>query len=311
MLPKPNTLDTTLNLTGFAQFLTEQDRSPTTIRGYIGDVRLFARWFAQLKGNLPALREWSSADVRQYRQTLSDAGAKPQTINRKLAAVAAYGHWAVQKGLLENNPAESIRSIESVPLAPKWLDKKQRAALVRAIENDLKLARQRYPRLWLLRLRDAAIVTLMLNTGLRVGEVCALKLDDVQISERKATLQIRSGKGRKQRSIPINASARAFLVEWLKHHPGGQDAWFFVGQRGEPLLPRSVQRAVKRYADDAELDEVTPHTLRHTFAKTLIDEGVELEKIAALLGHSNLNTTRIYTVPGEDDLNDAVRKLDE
>ena len=130
----------------FAGYLTEQDRSPVTIRGYISDIRIYAAWSASIKGELFQLQSWAASDVRAYRQFLSEAGARPHTINRKLAALVTYGHWAVQTSKLALNPALNTRNVESVPLAPKWLDKRQRAALVRAVENDLRLARQRYPR---------------------------------------------------------------------------------------------------------------------------------------------------------------------
>ncbi len=84
-----------------------------------------------------------------------------------------------------------------------------------------------------------------------------------------------------------------------------------LGQRNEGVQSKTIQRAVQRFAKKAELKNVTPHTLRHSFAKALIDAGVSLEKVATLLGHSNLNTTRIYTTPGEEDLEDAVGKIEE
>jgi site-specific recombinase XerD len=86
-----------------------------------------------------------------------------------LAALVSFGSWAVQSGAIEINPALHIRSVASAPLSPKWLDKREKSALLRAMEKDLALARKRYPRLWVLRLRDAVMVTTLLNTGLRVG----------------------------------------------------------------------------------------------------------------------------------------------
>jgi len=85
----------------------------------------------------------------------------------------------------------------------------------------------------------------------------------------------------------------------------------FLGQRNEGVQSKTIQRAVQRFSKKAGLKNVTPHTLRHSFAKALIDAGVSLEKVATLLGHSNLNTTRIYTTPGEEDLEDAVGKIED
>lgn len=289
----------------FQDYLTQQDRSPATVRGYITDLTVFSRW---LKRDLSTLKP---ADVREYRAHLQKNGAAAQTVNRKLAAIAAFGSWAVQVGVLSANPAIHIRSVETVPLAPKWLDKKQRSAFTLAMRDNLQKAKLRYPRLWLLRLRDAAVITLLLHTGLRVSEAANLRLADLLLSERKAALTVQAGKGGKQRQVPINSEARRLLEEWLSVRPEVGSEMLFIGQRGEPMQVRSVQLGVARVADLAGLQEVTPHTLRHTFAKSLLDNGVSLEKVAALLGHESLDTTRLYVTPGEKDLQEAVAGLVE
>jgi integrase/recombinase XerC len=247
--------------------------------------------------------------VREYRASLLNAGTAATTVNRKLAALAAFGSWAAQTGVVSNNPALNIKSVGLAPQAPKWLDKKQRANLIQAARDDLQKARLRYPRLWLLRLRDAAAVTLLLHTGLRVSELAHLKLGDLLLTERKSTLTVRAGKGTKQRVIPINRDARQMLEQWLAVRPPIAADTLFAGQRGEPMSTRSAQLAVSRLAEQAGLPDVTPHTLRHSFAKSLIDNGVTLEKVATLLGHESLDTTRLYVTPGEKDLEDAVAGL--
>ena len=295
--------------TRFEQHLQMRDYSPTSIKGYWGDVRHFSRWYEHHTEQSFSLERMDVGDIQAYRQSMLSRGLKPNTINRRLAALAIFGSWAVEVGHLPQNPALHIRSLDSVSLAPKWLDKKQRAALLRAAKDDLALAKKRYPRLWLMRLRDTAIVILLTYTGLRVHEVCKLTMDDVEISPRKGHVTV-NGKGFKQRTIPLSKPPRDILQEWIKHRPPSDCDHFFLTMQGGPMRSRSVQRAIKRIANAAGLDEaVTPHTLRHTFAKSLIDEGVSLEKVAKLLGHSNLNTTRVYVTPSEQDLEEAVAKL--
>jgi integrase/recombinase XerD len=97
----------------------------------------------------------------------------------------------------------------------------------------------------------------------------------------------------------------------LRVRPDGVGEELFLGQRDEGIQSKTIQRAVQRFAGEAGLENVTPHVLRHSFAKALIDSGVTLEKVATLLGHSNLNTTRIYTTPGERDLEEAVKTLED
>jgi site-specific recombinase XerD len=290
-------------LTQFSEYLVSLDRSPATVRGYITDLTVFARW---LERDLATLEP---VDVREYRSVLLKKGAAAQTVNRKLAAIAAFGSWAVLNGVLASNPALNIRSVETLALAPKWLDKKERNALLQAIRDDLQKSRIRYPRLWVLRLRDAVVVTLLLHTGLRVSEVANLRVCDIFLSERKAALTVRAGKGGKQRQVPINSEARRLLDEWFSVRPDSGSEMLFIGQRGEAMQTRSVQIAVARYAKLAGLRGVTPHVCRHTFAKALLDNGVTLEKVAALLGHESLDTTRIYVTPGERDLEEAVAGL--
>jgi integrase/recombinase XerC len=169
---------------------------------------------------------------------------------------------------------------------------------------------RRYPRLRLMFLRDAAIVKLILFAGLRVGEIIHLRLSDIVLDERKGSVIVREGKGTKRREIPLNAKARKAFLDYLRMRPEVERYELFLGQRNEGVQSKTVQRAVQRFANRAELKNVTPHTLRHSFAKALIDAGVSLEKVAILLGHSNLNTTRIYTTPGEEDLENAVEMID-
>jgi integrase/recombinase XerC len=296
-------------LTRFEQHLQMRDYSPTSIKGYWGDVRHFSRWYEQHTEQSFSLEMMEVGDIQAYRQSMLSSGLKPNTINRRLAALAIFGSWAVEVGHLPQNPALHIRSLDSVSLAPKWLDKNQRAALLRAAKDNLALAQKRYPCLWLLRLRDTVLVIVLLYTGLRVHEVCQLRVDDVEISSRKGQVTV-TGKGFKQRTIPLSKPAREALAEWLKVRPPANQEELFTNQRGGALQPRSVQRAIHRLAENAGLDAtVTPHTPRHTFAKSLIDEGVSLEKVAKLLGHSNLNTTRVYVTPSEQDLEEAVGKL--
>jgi len=302
-----------LHLDEFQAYLLAEDRSPVTITGYLGDVRLFAQWYEVHYREVLTPDGLTTEAVRGYKQHLLDQAAKPKTINRRLAALAAYAHWLEQAGYVRNvrNPVQGVKAVKETALAPKWLDKKQRAALLRAIDKEVDDAVRRYPRLRLMYLRDAAIVKLILFTGLRVGEIIQLRMSDVVLDERKGNVIVREGKGTKRREIPLNSKARKAILDYLRVRPDVESESLLLGQRNEAIKSKTVQRSVIRFTEPIGLREVTPHTLRHTFAKSLIDSGVSLEKVATLLGHSNLNTTRIYTTPGEKDLEDAVNTLEE
>lgn len=302
----------TLHLDEFQAYLLAEDRSLVTITGYLGDVRLFAKWHEEYLGEALTPDALTNEAVRGYKQHLLDQAAKPKTINRRLAALATYAHFLEQIGYVTNarNPVQGVKAVKETVLAPKWLEKKQRSALLRAVDKEVEIAMRRYPRLRLMYLRDAAIVKLILFTGLRVGEIIHLRLSDVVLDDRKGSVVVREGKGTKRREIPLNAKARKSLLDYLQMRPDVESNMLFLGQRNEGVQSKTIQRAVQRYAKKAGLKNATPHILRHSFAKALIDAGVSLEKVATLLGHSNLNTTRIYTTPSLEELNDAIEKLD-
>lgn len=290
----------------FTHHLLSQGRAERTINAYESDLRQFAVWFEQFNKRPLTLKELTATDVREYRTALLRRKCAPATINRVLAALRTLGSWAVDTGALSINPVGNIRGVETPVLAPKWLDRRAQTALLRELEREVNAVRTDVAR-WQA-LRDKALVVLLLQAGLRVSEACSLALCDVALSERKGRLVVREGKGLKQRTIPLNGEARRALSEWLAARPNWSHQSLFGSQRGEALQPRAVQRMLADYGRRAGV-EVTPHALRHSFAKNLIDAGVSMEKVAALLGHANLNTTRIYTTPGVTDLEAAVENV--
>jgi integrase/recombinase XerC len=297
-------------LTNFQKHLNDQDLSPLTIKGYLSDLNHFASWFEQTNGETLTVQRITPTDVKEYKHfLLGPQRRKAGTVNRRLASIAALCKWARQTGQITSDPTENIKGVAGVACGPKWLDKHEQHRLLRAVENDLQLAKQKYPKRWVTRRRDASIVLFLLHTGLRLSEAIALQMDDIQLSERKGSVLIQNGKGNKQRSVPLNSDARKALQEWLDVRPASEHLWMTVEGEHEVLSGRTVQRILQRYAKAAELDVLTPHVCRHTFAKNLVENEVGLEKVAALLGHSSLNTTRIYITPSERDLELAVEHL--
>jgi site-specific recombinase XerD len=147
------------------------------------------------------------------------------------------------------------------------------------------------------------------NTGLRVSELCALRLGDLTLSERKGQLVVRAGKGGKYRVVPLNLDARKALSAYLAVRPTVADDHLFIGQRDEPLTPSGVWEIVVNLAQRAGLPDVSPHVLRHTFGKQALDAGESLVTVATLMGHARLETTALYTQPSQADLERAVEKL--
>jgi site-specific recombinase XerD len=280
------------------QAYLEQHYAIHTVRAYLQDLAGFSTWFASSTGDTFNPQAITPLDIREYKRHLQNQRARPATINRRLAALSTFFRWARSEGLVtSDNPTADVPGVDKVKLAPKWLKRPEQAALLRKVK-----ARGR--------VRDIALVTLLLNTGLRLSEVCELELEDiVELSERKGSLRVREGKGEKERTVPMNADARRTLQTYLSNRPAADHRYVFVGQRGDPLQQSGVQRLVGEYARKADLKDCTPHTLRHSFAKNLVDSGVPLDRVATLLGHENLNTTRIYTTPSMQDLTEAVERV--
>lgn len=222
---------------------------------------------------------------------------KPNSTNRHLATLRCFLKWAAEGGMVSDARALKVPAFErEVRSGPRWLDRRERFTLVRAVEQGESA-------------RDESIVKLLLNTGLRVQEMCALHWHDVTMTERKGVLTVRQGKGGKRRQVPLNADARKALA--LAGHAlyAGKRLPIFTGQRG-PLTPRGVQSMIGRYAAKVGL-EITPHTLRHTFCKDLVNAGVGLEKVAALAGHESMESTRRYCEPSLKDLEIVVELIGE
>lgn len=303
-----------IEIQDFLHYLEAQDRSPLTARGYETDLKHFAQWFEHTNGEPCTLPAITPTDLRSYRQfMLLVEHRKASTVNRRLAALSAFMEWARKQGWIDQNPMQDVRSVPQTSPGPRYLNRKAQYGLQRAIEKDLQLSRLRYPKRWVSRQRDASLVTFMLHTGLRLQETLDLSLSDLHLGDRKGHVIVRQGKGGKQRTIPLNSEARKAAQDWLAVRPKDEPSdyvWVAVENRhGGALSSRSVQRVIERFGQDAGLENLTPHVLRHTFAKNLVDSGVGLEKVAALLGHANLNTTRIYITPNQQDLEKAVDKL--
>ena len=286
----------------FETALYDADRSPATVASYCLATQQFAEWLTVERAeSYVTMREFVRAitptDVRQYRATLEKTKLAPGTINRRLVTLRVLARWARQAGLIEGDPVNGIKLVKEVQTAPRWLDRKEQYALRRAAEKDGDP-------------RNLAIILLMLNTGLRVSEVAGLKLEDVTLGERKGEVVVR-GKGNKERTVPLNAEARKALRAYLDQRPKTDLPNFFIGQRRETLGKLGIQYQVATLARLANLEHCTPHTLRHTFAKNLIDTGVSIDRVALLLGHRNLTTTARYTRASQADLAREVEKLGE
>ena len=284
----------------FSAYLKSSERSSSTVKNYIADLQHFEKWFLATNEYVEfSLTDITPTDLREYKQFLTiNKELKPTSINRRLASLRSFLKWANAVGHSVNIPLSKIPKFEKTEKTGiRWLDRKEENALLRMVERNGGF-------------RDIAIIKLLLNTGMRVSELCSLRWSEVVISERKGALTILQGKGGKRRKIPLNYDARQVLLDLGYEQNAGKKGWIFVGQRGK-LTPRGLQTLFRKYADPVKLDNVTPHSLRHTFCKNLLNAGIGLEKIAILAGHESLDTTRLYLEPSLKDLEGAVEAISE
>ena len=287
-------------------FLLELERrgsSPHTIRNYRLDLTVFARWFEGSNGEAFTAAGMTPTDVRRFKSHQQTVGRlAPATINRRLATLRSFGDWAAAEGKLTANPVSGVKRVETPSMAPKALGAVELNRLTRAAEKEAQQGS------WLA-IRNLAIIQVLRYTGLRVSELCGLTRDDIYMTERKGHVIVRAGKGGKFRQVPLNAAARQAQLAYHEVRPKTLSPKTFVGRRG-PLTPHGVGAVVAKLARGAGLEDVTPHVLRHSFGRTLLDSGADVVTVAALLGHAKLETTMIYTQPNEDDLAEAVARLE-
>lgn len=301
----------------FVAWLREQDHSAATMRGYRIGVTTFQTWFEGSTGQAlnPALI--TPLDVRAFKAHLQTT-LKANSVNHYLAGLRAFCAWALATGRAEHNPVTNIKLVKQAERAPKWLTRQEQYALLRAVEQEVQLGELRakggqqdaggpkpgaiWPK------RDRALVRLLLAAGLRLSETAALRLVDVDIKPRSGSVTVRSGKGNKRRIVPLNADARKALSEWLEisRSARNDEEALFVSQKGGGLSARAMAEVVATLGSKAGLEGLHPHILRHSCAKNLVDQGIGIEKVAMILGHESLETTRLYTMPSEGDLQAAV-----
>lgn len=277
-------------LGGFEDYLVrERNRSEHTVRAYRTDLHLFLTHATEAgAANL------SDLDLRHFRAwlgALDEAGLARATIARRAASVRTFMDWAVREDLVADNPALRLKAPRRTRSLPAVLSHPQAAAL---FEQGDAASAAGDPRELLRR----AVLELLYGTGIRVGELVGLDIDDLD-TERRTLVVL--GKGSKERTVPFGVPAAHAIDDWLRR---GRPHWvtdrsgpaLFLGRRGGRIDQRAVRTQVKE-ALDALGDTAAsgPHALRHSAATHLLDGGADLRAVQELLGHSSLATTQLYT----------------
>ncbi|HEX4962566.1 MAG TPA: tyrosine recombinase XerC [Thermoanaerobaculia bacterium] len=269
----------------------ERQVSPETLRAYEHDLASFLDFLARdfLGKDAAEIRpeEVDLLAVRSFLAAMTRKGLAKTSQGRTLSAVRSLFRFACREGVLAANPAQGVRTPKVPKTLPRHLRPGEVENLIEAPDGDEPLVR-----------RDRAILELLYAAGLRVSELVGLDWGDVDLPARVVRVV---GKGSKERMVPFGRPAGEALRRWLEvweevRKASGEGEPVFLNAFGTRLTDRSVRRVIDRWVDAAAVARgVHPHTLRHTFATHLLENGADLRAIQELLGHSSLSTTQKYT----------------
>ena len=273
----------------FLSYLRDQRHvSPQTLRAYASDLQQLGAYLGgeMQRGTAPGPEGIDTLAVRGFVARLSREGQGKSSIARKLSTVRSFLRHAMREGRMESNPAESVPAPRVPKALPRDLTVDEMFNLLDHISGDDPAA-----------LRDLALLELLYAAGLRVGELVALDVDDLDLSARLVRVL---GKGRKERLVPFGRKAEAAIRRWLERSQElrghSEQVAVFLNLRGGRLTDRSVRRVLTRRLQEAAIRaRVSPHALRHSFATHLLGAGADLRAIQELLGHASLSTTQRYT----------------
>ena len=266
----------------------ERDLSPNTLAAYRVDLEQFARWAG--RAGVSTLAGVDRRLLRRYVAYLGERRLARRTIARKASALRSMLGWAALHEVVDTSPASDLPVPRLDRPLPKVLRADAAALLCELPPDDDPCGA-----------RDRAMLEVLYGSGVRVGELCALDVDDVDL---RAAALVVTGKGRKQRRVPATEPAvralRAYLgdgrAELLRRAPRPPEpAALFLNLRGRRIGPRTVRAIMAKYLAGEGLAPVGPHALRHSFATHLLDNGADLRVVQELLGHESLSTTQIYT----------------
>ena len=283
--------------------VVERGLSDNTVQAYRRDLLRYQEYLGSRV--IGSLAEVTRVDVEEFRRHLDHIGLAPASVTRCVVAVRNLHRFAVGSGQLQAEVTAGMSPGTRSRRRPKALSMDQVESLLAAPDTSTPEG-----------LRDAALLELLYGTGARVSEVCALDVDDIRPVLDDPDLGLRLiGKGDKERIVPLGSYAAKAVDAWLIR---GRPAWAEIGNgehalllntRGRRLSRQSAWAVIRRAGEAAGLDveHLSPHSLRHSYATHLLDGGADVRVVQELLGHSSVTTTQIYTLVTADHLREVYR----
>ena len=278
----------------------ERGVSGYTVRNYSQTLGEFAAWHVETRKEPPAWDKLQRDDFRFYLRQLGRNQLSRAATQLRFSALRSFYKFLIRRGIVQSSPIKGIALPKQEKRLPKFLTVAQ---MVDLLDAPKKLAEEKSekgrgrPTEPSVPARDEALLETIYSSGLRISELCGLRVED--INWREQTVRVR-GKGRKERMVPIGLPALEAIGKYwesLPHQPGATNPVFLRSEKiTEPMRPRVLQLRLKKYLAIAGLDpHLTPHKLRHSYATHLLNAGVDLRSVQELLGHAHLITTQVYT----------------
>ena len=266
------------------EFLTyiqvEKGLSANTLENYARDLAKLHDWALN---NRKQIEKLERKDLREWIARMSRDGLAPSSVSRSVSAARGFFRFLMLDGHIKRHPAEDLHTPQKTNRLPKFLSEEEMERLLLAPDVTTDPG-----------VRDRALLEVMYAAGLRVSEMCGLKTSDVDLDTALITCH---GKGNKERRIPIGKSAIHWLQRYLaiRKQFGNEGKPELFLHRGRPMTRHDAARIIKIHAAVAGVPDISPHTLRHSFGTHLMQHGADSRSVQALLGHSDISTTEIYT----------------
>ena len=292
------------NLEHFVQVLKiEKNHSSNTINSYLSDLKSFEKYL--LKRKISFIETTNDTEVvKKYFRYLSRSKISPRSIKRKFSSLSSYFSYLIDRKKIKKNPLNGIYTPKLIKKLPTVLSVEEIKKIFKQSENSDNE---------LLGLRDRCIIELLYSCGLRVSELCELKVNNIQFDSNVIRF---FGKGNKERLIPLTFYAKEWLEKYLyqsrqilSNRKLSDQKYVFLSNNGKRLTRAAIWQSIKKYVGAAGITKtVSPHTFRHSFATHLVDGGANLVEIQKLLGHSDISTTEIYVHLSKDFINSEYMK---
>ena len=275
--------------THFHDFLTmlrvERNVSTHTMDAYKRDINQYLVYLGDL--DIKNLSDVKSTHIRDYIRILSDRGMAPASISRIISSIRTYYRFLSSENILDENPVLLINNPKLPKKLPDVLSEKDRSLIINSIQESSQFYQ-----------RDKAIIELLYSCGLRVTELCNLEMSNLFTDEDLIRVM---GKGNKERLLPLGIRSKKYLDDYIKHSRNSHikksgSSFVFVSRNGKQLTRAMINIILNKWTQASGLKKsVSPHKLRHSFATHLLEGGADLRFVQALLGHSDISTTQIYT----------------